>query len=86
MRVFTITLLAVALALRYASAAMAVLGLFGGYLTPLLLSNGEDRLWFLFSYILLLDGGALFLARAMTWLSTSTRSLSSGRISSTTLR
>ena len=58
-----LTLLAIALALRYASAAMAVLGLLGGYLTPLLLSNGENRPWFLFSYLLVLDCGALFLAR-----------------------
>jgi len=57
------TALAVALALRYASVAMAVLGLAGGYLTQILLSTGEDRPWFLFSYLLLLNLGALVLAR-----------------------
>jgi predicted membrane protein DUF2339 len=61
------TALAVALALRYASVAMAVLGLAGGYLTPILLSTGEDRPWFLFSYLLLLNIGALVLARMREW-------------------
>jgi uncharacterized membrane protein len=61
------TALAVALALRYASVAMAVLGLAGGYLTPILLSTGEDRPWFLFSYLLLLNIAALVLARMRQW-------------------
>jgi hypothetical protein len=61
------TALAVALALRYASVAMAVLGLMGGYLTPILLSTGEDRPWFLLSYLLLLNVAALLLARAREW-------------------
>ncbi len=33
--------------------------MFGGYLTPLLLSSGVDHPWFLFTYNLLLDLGAL---------------------------
>jgi uncharacterized membrane protein len=61
------TVLAVALALRYASVAMAVLGLAGGYLTPILLSTGEDRPWFLFSYLLLLNIAAMVLARMRQW-------------------
>ena len=61
------TALAVALALRYASVAMAVLGLAGGYLTPILLSTGEDRPWFLFSYLLLLNIAALVLTRMRGW-------------------
>ena len=61
------TMLAVALALRYASVAMAVLGLAGGYLTPIFLSTGEDRPWFLFSYLLLLNVAALALARVRKW-------------------
>jgi uncharacterized membrane protein len=61
------TALAVALALRYASVAMAMLGLMGGYLTPILLSTGEDRPWFLLSYLLLLNVAALLLARAREW-------------------
>jgi hypothetical protein len=61
------TALAAALALRYASIAMAVLGLLGGYMTPILLSTGEDHPWFLFSYVLLLNIGALALARTQQW-------------------
>jgi hypothetical protein len=64
---FAATAMAVALALRYASQAIAALGLFGGYLTPLLLSTGEDRPWFLFGYVLLLSGGAVALAKKRGW-------------------
>jgi len=64
---FVATLSTAALALRYASVAIAALGLFGGYLTPILLSTGEDHPWFLFSYVLLLDVGALALARKQAW-------------------
>src|SRR5260370_11270505 len=63
----SVTLGTVALALRYESVAIAALGLLGGYLTPLMLSTGEDHPWFLFSYILLLDAGAIVLARARNW-------------------
>ncbi len=61
------TVLTVALALRYVSVAMAVLGLVGGYLTPIVLSTGEDHPWFLFSYVLLLNVAALVLARMRAW-------------------
>ncbi len=56
------TVLAVALALRYASIAIAALGLFGAYLIPLLLSNGEDHPWFLVAYLLTLNFAASLLA------------------------
>ncbi len=62
-----ITAMAVALALRYGSQAIAALGLFGGYITPILLSSGEDRPWFLFSYVLLLSAGAVVLAKRRDW-------------------
>jgi hypothetical protein len=57
----------VALSLRYASEAIAALGFFGGYTTPLLLYTGEDRPWFLLAYILLLGVGALYVARRRHW-------------------
>ena len=58
------TALAGAIAIRYDALAVAVLGLIAGYATPVLLSTGEDRPWIFFSYLLLLDAGALAVARA----------------------
>jgi uncharacterized membrane protein len=63
-----VTAVAVWLALRYGTAAMAALGLLGGYLTPGLLSNGENRAALLFAYVLVVDAGALWLARTRNWL------------------
>jgi hypothetical protein len=67
------TLAAGALALHYSSPAAAVLGLLGGYLTPPLLSTGEDHPWVLFGYVFLLNLGGLglvrlSLARARRWI------------------
>ncbi len=56
-----------ALAIRYNASAIGILGLLAGYATPLLLSTGEDRPWVFFSYILLLDLGALWAARRQNW-------------------
>lgn len=55
------------LALLYESQAIAVLGLIGGYLTPVALSTGENRPWILFGYLLLLNAGALVIARPRRW-------------------
>jgi len=49
------------------SLAIAVLGLFGGFLTPLALSTGEDRPVSLFTYLFLLDAALLFLAQKKRW-------------------
>lgn len=56
-----------ALAMRYNAAVISALALLGGFLTPVLLSTGEDRPWVLFGYILLLDLGSLAVARAKHW-------------------
>jgi uncharacterized membrane protein len=58
------TLAAGGLALHYSSPAVAVLGLLGGYLTPVLLSTGEDHPWILFGYVFLLNLGGLTLVRS----------------------
>jgi len=58
---------AAALALRYQSQAIALLGLIGGYLTPILVSTGEDRPWILFTYTFLVNLGALAIARKRNW-------------------
>ena len=55
-----------ALAMRYEGLAIAVLGLAGGYATPLLLGNETDQ-WFVLSYALLLNLGAAVAARARGW-------------------
>jgi hypothetical protein len=61
------TAAAAALSIRYASEAIAALGFFGGYATPLLLYAGEDRPWFLLAYLLLIGLGALYVARGRRW-------------------
>jgi hypothetical protein len=61
------TAMAAVLALRYKSFAIAVLGLSAAYLTPLLLSTGQDHPWFLFSYLLLLNVAATELAKYGKW-------------------
>ena len=55
------------LAMRYNAAVISALALVGGFLTPVLLSTGEDRPWILFGYILLLNLGTLAVARAKRW-------------------
>jgi len=56
-----------ALAYRHSSIVIALIGLIGGFSTPLLLASGEDRPIALFSYILLLDAALLFVARKRGW-------------------
>ncbi len=63
-----VTVLAEFLALRYASQAVAALGMIGGYLTPAVLSSGEDRPWVLFSYLALLNQGGLTVAKMRRWI------------------
>jgi uncharacterized membrane protein len=55
------------LALRYDAAAIAVLSLVGGFLTPVVLSTGRNAPWILFSYLLLLAAGAVWMRRARGW-------------------
>jgi uncharacterized membrane protein len=62
-----ITAACAGLAVYRDSLAIAVLGLFGGFLTPIALSTGEDRPIPLFTYLFLLDGALLFLAQKKRW-------------------
>jgi uncharacterized membrane protein len=55
------------LAVRYESQVVAVLGICGGFATPLLLSSGGNRPFGLFGYVLLLDLGFLYVARRRGW-------------------
>lgn len=61
------TVTAALLALRYENMYIAVLGMLGGFATPLALSTGQDRPYGLFAYILMLDLGFLLLAVRRGW-------------------
>jgi uncharacterized membrane protein len=52
---------------RHAAREIAVLGLVGGFATPILLSTGSDNPIGLFAYVLMLDTGLLLLARKRRW-------------------
>lgn len=64
---FVVTTTGITLSVRYSAASIAALGLLGGFLTPLMLSTGENRPLVLFSYILLLDAGILAVAQLREW-------------------
>ncbi|HKG23393.1 MAG TPA: DUF2339 domain-containing protein [Blastocatellia bacterium] len=75
-----VTTAAALLAARYDALPIAVLGLIGGFLTPILLSTGVDNQAGLFGYIALLDAGVLALAYRKQW-----RSLNYMAFAATTL-
>jgi hypothetical protein len=62
-----VTVTAFLLAVRLEAPSVAILGLLGGFLTPPLLSTGEDHPFGLFSYIALLDIGLLAVALRQRW-------------------
>jgi uncharacterized membrane protein len=62
-----VTVAAFLVAVRLDAPAVAILGLLGGFLTPPLLSTGEDHPIGLFGYIALLDIGLLALALRKRW-------------------
>src|SRR5438067_1148343 len=62
-----ITAAAFLLAVRLDAPVVALLGIAGGFLTPVLLSTGQDNPFGLFGYIALLDIGLLAVARRKEW-------------------
>jgi uncharacterized membrane protein len=58
---------AVLLAVRQDALPVAVLGLVGGFLTPALISTGQDNQVALFTYVSLLDAGVLAVAYFKRW-------------------
>src|SRR5438309_3091680 len=62
-----ITAAAFLLAVRMDALVVAILGIAGGFLTPVLLSTGQDNPFGLFGYIALLDIGLLAIARRKEW-------------------
>lgn len=61
------TVTAIVLAVRLGAKVVAVLGLLGGFVTPVLLSSGVDRPLVLFSYIGFLDAGLIYVALRKRW-------------------
>ncbi len=62
-----VTAAAFLLAVRLDAPVVAVLGLLGGFLTPVLLSTGEDHPLGLFGYIALLDAGLIAIVTRKRW-------------------
>lgn len=62
-----VTAAAFLLAVRLNALVVAILGLCGGFLTPVLLATGEDNPLGLFGYIALLDAGLLAVAFSRRW-------------------
>ena len=62
-----VTAIAVLLSIRRDSVFIALLGLVGGFATPALLSTGENKPIALFSYLLLLNVGLLWVAIQRRW-------------------
>ncbi len=54
-------------AVRFNTLLVAVLGLLGGYGTPLMIQTGNDSVVLLFSYVLLLGLGMFFIASRKNW-------------------
>ncbi len=56
-----------ALAIKHQSLVIALLGLLGGFATPLLVSSGSDNAIGLFGYLLLLNAGVALVGRKGHW-------------------
>ncbi len=63
-----ITAAAFLLAVRLSAQAVAILGILGGFLTPLLVHSGQDNPLGLFGYVALLDVGLIAVALHRRWL------------------
>lgn len=62
-----ITILACAMAVVYEAQALAVVGLLGGFLTPILMSTGQDNYVVLFTYMTILNVGILGVSFRKRW-------------------
>jgi len=62
-----VTIIAFALSVRMDAQAVSVLGMLGGFLTPVLLSKGQDQAVPLYLYVGLLDLGLIAVARIRRW-------------------
>ena len=62
-----ITTTAFLIAIRLDAMVVAILGMLGGFLTPILLSTGQDNPLGLFGYIAILDAGLILVALNRRW-------------------
>lgn len=62
-----VTTTGMTLSIRYSTYSLAAIALLGGFLTPIMLSTGQNQPLTLFGYILLLDTGTLMLLRFRQW-------------------
>jgi len=62
-----ITITAFFVAVRLNALVVAILGMLGGFLTPILLSTGQDNPLGLFGYIAILDAGLIIVALHRRW-------------------
>ena len=62
-----ITTTAFLLAVRLCALVVAILGMLGGFLTPILISTGQDNPLGLFGYIAILDAGLIAVALYRRW-------------------
>lgn len=62
-----VTTTGMTLSTRYSTYSLAAIALLGGFLTPVMLSTGQNQPLALFGYILLLDTGTLVLLRFRKW-------------------
>ena len=70
-----VTTTGMTLSVRYSTFSLAAIALTGGFLTPIMLSTGQNQPFTLFGYILLLDAGTLLLSRFRPWPSLAAASL-----------
>lgn len=75
-----VTLTAGILSVVTNQAALVVVGIFGGFLTPLLLATGQNNFWQYFSYVTVLDAGILGVSFYRNW-----RALNLGGLAGTAL-
>jgi uncharacterized membrane protein len=62
-----VTTTGMTLSIRYSTYSLAAIALIGGFLTPIMLSTGQNQPLTLFGYILILDMGTLVLLRFRQW-------------------
>ncbi|PKN39347.1 MAG: hypothetical protein CVU62_03900 [Deltaproteobacteria bacterium HGW-Deltaproteobacteria-2] len=62
-----VTTTGMTLSIRYTAYSLAAIAILGGFLTPIMLSTGQNQPMTLFGYILLLDMGTLLLMRFRQW-------------------